>query len=202
MDIEQIKERLAKMMALAERGVGGERDAAERLIQEIAAKHGISLDDIGSEVEREHVVSVKKSWQLQIFIQLLGLMRIEQYGDRYADKLKLFTRRQYVQTHGRKSRGQTRRRTVACYFTVCTDAQWLELEAKYVVLLDDYDRQIKAFPLAFLIRNNLLMPYDQNGKNTSKKEDELYHDATLLAEGIQKSSLNKQLEHRIEEARL
>ena len=194
MDLEQIKERLAKMKAMAERGVGGERDAAEHLLQEIAAKHGISLDDIGSEVEREHVVNIQYSWQRQIFLQLLGLMRLDQYGDRDADKLSLFKRYQYVQTRGRESRGRTRQRKVAYYFTVCTDAQWLELEAKYVVLRADYERQIKAFPLALLMSNNLLMPYNPNGKKSSAKEEEQYLTAETLAAGIRKSHLNKQLE--------
>ena len=194
MDLEQIKERLAKMKALAERGVGGERDAAERLLREIAAKHGISLDDIGSEVEREHVVNIQYSWQRMIFIQLLGLMRLDQYGDRDADKLFLFKRNQCVQARGRKSRGRTRRRKVAYYFTVCTDAQWLELEAKYVVLCADYERQIKAFPLAFLMSNKLLMPYNPNSKKPSAEADEQYLTAETLAAGIRKSHLNKQLE--------
>ena len=194
MDLERIKERLVKMKAMAERGVGGERAAADRLLREIAAKHGISLDDIESEVEREHIVDIQKSWQRQIFVQLLGLMRIEQYGDRYADKLSLFKRNQYVQTRGRTSRGRMRRRTVACYYTVCTDAQWLEVTAKYAVLCADYERQIKAFPLAFLMRNDLLMPFNPNGKTPSAKEDEQYCTAETLAAGIQKSHLAKQLE--------
>ena len=194
MDYERIKERLVKMKAMAERGVGGERDAADRLLREIAAKHGISLDDIESEFEREHIVDIQKSWQRQIFVQLLGLMRIEQYGDRYADKLSLFKRNQYVQTRGRTSRGRMRRRTVACYYTVCTDAQWLEVTAKYAVLCADYERQIKAFPLAFLMRNDLLMPFNPNGKKPSAKEDEQYCTAETLAAGIQKSHLDKQLE--------
>ena len=194
MDIEQIKERLAKMKALAERGDGGERDAAERLLRQIAAKHGISLDGIGSEVEREHVVDIRKSWQRQIFLQLLGLMRIEQYGDRDADKLSLFKRFQYVVTGCRKSRRRKLPRKLACYYTVCTDAQWIELEAKYVVLRADYERQIKAFPLAFLMSNNLLMPYNPNGKKPSAEEDEQYLTAETLAAGIRKSHLSKQLE--------
>lgn len=194
MDLEQIKERLAKMKALAERGVGGERDSAERLLREISVKYGIDLDVISSDVEREHIVNIQKPWQRQIFIQILGLMRIEQYGDRDADKLYLFKRNQYVQTRGRKSRGRTRQRKVACYFTVCTDAQWLELEAKYVVLRADYERQIKAFTLAFMMSNNLLMPYNPNGKKSCAEADEQYLTAETLAAGIRKSHLSKQLE--------
>ena len=126
-------------------------------------------------------------------------MRIEQYGDRYADKLSLFKRNQFVQTRGRKSRGRMRRRTVACYYTVCTDAQWLEVTAKYAVLCADYERQIKAFPLAFLMRNDLLLPFNPNGKKPSAKEEEQYSTAAALADGIWKSRLNKQLEIKEDE---
>lgn len=186
-NIEQIKARLAKLMALSERGVGGERDTAERLLHELADRHGISLDDIGSDVEHEYVVKIRHPWQRTIFIQLLGLMRIEQYGDRHAAKLSLYKRKV-------RSGSRSRRKIVDQFFTVCTDAQWLELEAKYVVLCADYDRQIKAFPLAFLIRNNLLMPYNPDAKAPTAKEDEEYLTAETLACGISKSSLNKQLE--------
>ena len=67
MDLESLKERLRKMKALADFGYGGERDAAERLITEICAKHGISIDEIEADVEREHTVSVKNAWQRKIF---------------------------------------------------------------------------------------------------------------------------------------
>ena len=42
MDIDALKERLAKMKALADCGTGGERTAADRLIHKICAKYGIS----------------------------------------------------------------------------------------------------------------------------------------------------------------
>jgi len=186
MDIERIKERLSKLKALADRGVAGERDAAERLLREIAANNGISLDDIGSDVERKHVIVIKTTWQRTIFAQLLGLMRIEQYGDRHADKLLLYVGKRWVKTRARN------RRIEKVYHTVCTDAQWIELEAKYVVLCADYERQIKAFPTAFLIANDLLMPYEP-GKTYSAKEEDQYKTAQNVSAGIMRSHLNKQL---------
>jgi len=189
MDIERLKERLGKMKALADCGTGGERTAADRLIHKICAKYGISIDDIDTEIEREHTVEVSNSWQWQIFLQLLGLMRIEQYGDRNSDKLHLFVQKR---PGGHRGRGKSRRQTwVKRYFTVCTDAQWLELSAKFDVLCFDYAKQLKAFPLAFLISNDLLMPYNPD-KPTAP--DEQFNIASTLAEGIKKSRLSKQLE--------
>ena len=154
MDIDALKERLAKMKALADCGTGGERTAADRLIHKICAKYGISIDDIDTEIEREHTVEITQAWKRQIFLQLLGLMRIEQYGDRNADKLHLF---RLKRPGGHRGRGKSRRQIwVTRYVTVCTDAQWLELSAKFDVLCFDYTKQLKAFPLAFLISNDHL----------------------------------------------
>ena len=190
MDIERLKERLGKMKALADFGIGGERDTAERLIKELSAKYGISLDDIDTEIEREYTIEATQAWQRLIFMQLLGLMRIEQYGDRHADKLNMF-----CQKHrgGYRGRGKARRQIwVKRYFTVCTDAQWLELSAKFDVLCFDYTKQLKAFPLAFLMSNDLLMPFDPDKLHTAP--DEQYGIAANLAVGIEKSRLSKQLE--------
>ena len=190
MDIERLKERLGKMKALADFGIGGERIAADRLIHKICAKYGISIDDVDTEIEREHTVEITQAWKRQIFLQLLGLMRIEQYGDRNADKLNLFMQKR---PGGHRGRGKSRRQTwVKRYFTVCTDAQWLELSAKFDVLCFDYTKQLKAFPLAFLMSNDLLMPFDPDKPHTAPHEQ--YGIAANLAVGIKKSRLNKQLE--------
>jgi hypothetical protein len=192
MDIERLKERLCKMKALADCGTGGERAAAANLIRKLAAKYGMSLDDIDTEIEREHTVEATQAWQRQIFLQLLGLMRIEQYGDRHADKLNMFCQKHRGWYRGR---GKARRQIwVKRYFTVCTDAQWLELTAKYSVLCADYIKQLKAFPRAFLVRNDLLMPYNPDDPEPTAEQKEQFAIAEDLATGIKKSLLSKQLE--------
>lgn len=189
-DLDKLKERLSKMKQLADAGVGGERAAADRLIRRICDKYDITLDDIDNEVEREHTIDIAHSWQRSIFRQLLGLMRIEQYGDRYADKLHLFIEKR---PGGHRGRGKKRRVFYFTrYFTVCTDAQFLELSAKFDVLTVDYIKQLKSFPLAFLMSNDLLMPYDPDKPHTAP--DEEYEIASRLSAGIEPSKLHKQLE--------
>lgn len=197
MNVDSLKERLRKMKALADFGYGGERDAAERLIGEICEKHGISIDEIEDGVEREHTVAIASAWERNIFIQLLGLMRIEQYGDRYADKLKLKVETTWVWKRGRKRRRAVKLR----YFTNCTDLQWLELTSKFEVLCAAYKKQLKAFPLAFLLSNDLLMPYDPNTPPSTAKEDEEYAIAVQLSAGIEQTCLYKQLESKVKEGR-
>ena len=192
MDLESLKERLRKMKTLADFGYGGERDAAERLITELCLKHGISIDEIREEVEHEFSVALKNTWQRKIFIQLLGLMRIEQYGDRHADKLKLQVAYIRVASRGRKRR----RRLNFRYFTKCTNLQWLELSSKFAVLCAAYEKQLKAFPMAFLMSNDLLMPYDPETPAPTAKENEEYAIAMKLSAGIEHTCLHKQIEHK------
>ena len=190
MNIDSVKERLRKMKALADFGYCGERAAAERLIGEICAKHGISIDEIEYDVEREHTVALASAWERKICIQLLGLMRIEQYGDRYADKLKLQVEGKWVCKRGRKRSRVVKLR----YFIKCTDLQWLELTSKFEVLCVAYKKQHKAFLLAFLMSNNLLMPYDPKTPAPAAKENEEYAVATRMSAGIAPTCLHKQLE--------
>ena len=190
MDADALKERLRKMKALADFGIGGERDAADRLLRELCTKYGISLGEFDGDIEHERKLEFKAAWARKIFIQLLGLMRIEQYGDRNADKLKLYVKTEWVKKRGRKHGRSCKAR----YYTRCTDAQWLELQAKQTVLCAAYEKQIKAFPLAFLMRNDLLLPYAPRQEAPTEKELAEYETAMNLSLGIERTKLHKQLE--------
>ena len=182
MSIEELKAKILKMKALAERGESGEREVAERMIEEIAARYGLSLEFLDTANERRFYIDFTTNWQRGIFMQLLGLMRIERYGDRHADKLDLW----YM-------RGSSK---LKCH-VVCTEDEWLELCAKFDVLKRDYKRQHDAFYHAFLIANDLLMPYDPNDKISAADLEES-RTARALATGIEQSKLHKQLEMKEE----
>ena len=125
MSIAELKAKLLKMKALAERGEGGERDTAERMIADIAARYGLSLEFLDEVDERTFYIDFSTGWQRDLFCQIMGLMRIERYGDRNVDKLTLF-----------HFRGESTLK----YHVVCTEEEWLELCAKYAVLKRDYKR--------------------------------------------------------------
>jgi hypothetical protein len=45
---ESVRSRLLKIQALAERGVGGEAEAAKRMLEDLCEEHGISVEDLTS----------------------------------------------------------------------------------------------------------------------------------------------------------
>lgn len=52
MSKEKLVRRLKKILALAERGEGGEKDNAQRMLDALLEKHGISIEEIGSDEEK------------------------------------------------------------------------------------------------------------------------------------------------------
>ena len=49
MDKEKAKERYLKLKALAERGVGGEKETAKRMLEKHMKKYGIEIESLGEE---------------------------------------------------------------------------------------------------------------------------------------------------------
>lgn len=53
---EELLQRLERVKALAERGVGGEKENAEALLNRLMAKYGISEEDIEDTAERDYFI--------------------------------------------------------------------------------------------------------------------------------------------------
>ena len=53
---EELLRRLERVKALAERGVGGEKENAEALLNRLMAKYGISEEDIEDTAERDYFI--------------------------------------------------------------------------------------------------------------------------------------------------
>ena len=67
--------------------------------------------------------------------------------------------------------------------------------SKFDLLCASYKKQLAQFTLAFLMRNDLLMPYNPKSPEMTAKEKEEYETAMRLSAGIEKTRLNKQLEY-------
>lgn len=60
---EELLQRLERVKALAERGVGGEKENAEALLNRLMAKYGISEEDIEDTAERDYFIRYHNFWE-------------------------------------------------------------------------------------------------------------------------------------------
>ena len=177
MNIEEIKRRLGKLKDLADRGVDGERENAEQMLSELMHKYGISPDFINEVKKDRFTIRFKVIWERKLFVQLMSLC----VGN--DDDWGLYA---HYKPRSRNWDHKT-------YEIECTQAQWIESLAKFEVLRRDYERQLKNFYRAFLMRNDLLLPWDPNTPVPTEEELKQDCEAFELSLGIKKSELNPQL---------
>lgn len=70
----KIKDRMLKILALARQGVGGEQENAERMLETLCKKHGITLDELESRGTAElHWFYVNSKHEKRLLFQIVNL---------------------------------------------------------------------------------------------------------------------------------
>lgn len=173
-------ERMKKLYALAIRGVGGEKEQAQKLLEKLTKKYGVSPDELDEKQIKEFDLKYHGEFERKLLIQT-------------AFKVTGSTGNTFnleYNRSGRPCRTQLRVR--------CTEAQKIEIE----FLLDFYKnlwkKEVDALFFAFIQKHEIFgQSEDGGGKSLSDKElEKLYRmmdglsDETPLAqiEGASSSS--------------
>lgn len=89
---DKIKEKLAKIKALAERGVGGEKETAMRMYEELKARYEIEDEEITLDEVTLHWFSYKNDLEedllTQIFYMVTGSASYRRYTGSYSRRKK------------------------------------------------------------------------------------------------------------------
>lgn len=118
-----------KLKALADRGIGGEKLNAERMLQNLMRKHNISLEEIEGEI-RDFVSFILKPEQRKLFAQVASMVvpNTDLYG-RKVSRNKLFL-----------------------YLTKC---EYIELKATFDFFWKAYKQESDLFYTAFIHQNHI-----------------------------------------------
>lgn len=176
-EYEKILSRIRKLQELSRRGVGGEAENAERMTLELMEKYGISESEVGSEEIKEYLFKFRWIWQLDLLNQLLAIVG----GNKGATIW-------FVQKNGKRLKNARKIK--------CKPSTWIEAVSKMTILGRDYERQLKRFYLAFLMKNDLLIKNggDENEKEPTEDEIKEYCEALKLSGGIKRSVMRPLLE--------
>lgn len=189
-ELESIIERLLKIKALAERGVGGERSAAERLLNSLMKQYDISPEDLGSDKAECHFAYIgEQSIDWKLFSQIAHKLHEGRPG-----KVKLADLRNAPALHRRawaEAGLGPKNSNIGLH---CTKAEFVEVMSTFEIYRDDMHRQEEAFFYAYLDKNNLLMAPDGDQPELTEEEIEMLKAAALMSIGIQKKDVYKQIE--------
>lgn len=172
---EKVLEKLGKIKALAERGVGGEKETALRMYEELKRKYDISPDEAEAALNKlekrwfSYRTELEEQLLLQIFYKVTGEESHFVYTGQYSR---------------RKKRG-----------VMCTELEAAEIQLLFNFYREQLKEELEAFMIAFKNKNDLYpdetaRAYKER-KGRSKEElteEELkkYRKAAMMADFMDK----------------
>lgn len=167
--MDKIIELAKKLKALSEKGEGGEKINAEKMLQKIMEKHNLTLEEVEGEKKDFVYFKVNKK-QEEIFWQIVSSVIGEHTT--YTDQ---------------RRRG---------YFVLkITAAEAVEIEMKYDFYWKLYQEEFDIWRSAFIQRNNIYHPEGgiTNPETLSEEEIEKQVRIHEMSQSIKRGDLKKQL---------
>lgn len=148
------KELLKKIKALADSGVGGEKENAQKILAGLMKQYDISEEELSEENIKEFEIKMPKVYKAA---ELANQVLYSIVGKENGDTKGLFSWR------GTKH-----------YFIRCTAAEFLEFEAKLKFYAHFFKKELDTFYSAFVQANSIFPPPNKSkpsGKHTLTEED-------------------------------
>ena len=134
---EKTIQRIKKLQALAERGVGGEKDTAEKMLQKMLERNGIqSLDELQSEEPEYTLFSYNGKHERKLLVQCI---------------YKVMTAAGEMRCYHSKGK----RQKLGIY---CTKTQKLEIEMEFEFYRNVFYEELDIFMSAFINAQGIFPP--------------------------------------------
>ena len=130
---DKLIEKLKKLQALAERGVGGEKDTAQKKLDKLLASSGLTLESLNNETPQYYLFSYQNKFKQRLLVQVI---------------YKVLGAAEPISFYKSKNT----RNKIGIY---CTPAQKLEIELDFEFYSEILDDEFEIFMTAFIQKQNL-----------------------------------------------
>lgn len=161
---------LKKLKALAEQGVGGEKENARTMLEKLMAKYGVEEADISDETLEDHDFRYHNEWEERLLRQVIYKIATD--------------RRCYTYKRGKGSQ--------TTYGCTCTKAEALQIQIEYEFYLALWEEELKLFFRAF-VQKHQIFDMKPGHATTDFDPDELRRMNRMMS-GMQDKTLNPMLE--------
>lgn len=170
-------ELLNKIKALADNGVGGEKQNATKLLADLMQKYNIGENELQTEVLHDFEFKFSgvyaKELAHQVLYSIIGNL----------DNSKGFF---IAVTYGGKKKNIIR----------CTNAEFIEFQAKYKFYKYHFLKDLDIFYDAFVEKNDIYPPDDKCKKDDNRTMTDDDIKAVLLSRGLDRHQYNLQIEQK------
>jgi hypothetical protein len=144
-----MKERLRKIYELSVKGVGGEREAAQKLLQNLLKKHGLTLDAITDEAKTERQFKPKDILYKRLLCQIIS--KVTNSDDR---AIYTYKRRQGL-------------------FIELTAAEFIEVDLLFTEYSQSFGKEQDTLLKAFIYTNDIFAADGTKSTKSDLTDDEI-----------------------------
>lgn len=168
-----------KIKALAERGIGGEKINAEKMLQEFLQKHNLKLSDIESDSMQDYFFTIDSN-HTALFHQICGYIRydMERWGP--------FNNKTITEGNLKGNN-----------LVKCTLSEHIEINCMFDLFSKLYDQEQRIFFRAFITANKLFVNPPGRSKRSyedlSPAEQAEIDRAQKLAKNVNNATYRKQI---------
>lgn len=172
---EKTKQLIKKLQALAERGVGGEKETAERKLQQLLEKNGIySLDELEEDKAEYFLFGYNGKHEIKLLKQCMYKV------------LGAKEKKEYYKTRGKRQK-------IGIY---CTMAQKIEIELEFEFYRNVFYEELPSFTAAFIQAQGIFPPDAPRSRKSIYEYSEEERRELQIAAGIRKRTRAKMIEER------
>lgn len=135
-----LRQRLIKLLALSERGIGGEKENAQTMLKKLLVKHNVTLDDLKDDRQELFFFGYKTLFERRLVSQIHAMIT----GDRSG---------RYYKYPGTQEIGLK-----------ITKLQYLEIDMLYSIYRKSLKEEMEILYGAFIQRNHI---FSMNGESKS-----------------------------------
>ena len=172
---EKKKELLKKLKALAERGVGGEREGAERKLRQLMKKYGVEQMEIDEEQENRYEIKYSGRYEERLLSQIVFRVRNDTEG-------------QYRRMEGKGSR--------SVLIVKCTEAQKIQICIEFDFYRELLKEEQELLFEAFIQKHRIFRESGEPPKLPTLEEMERLERMWAMMAGLQEKSFTPLLESR------
>jgi len=167
---EKNLEVLKKLKALADRGVGGEKENAQALLEKLLKKYHVDIAELDDDVLEDHEFKYSTPFEKRLLFQLV-----------------------YKICDGRRTYriawGKGKNTVFGC---TCTKAEALQITVEYDFYRELWNEECSFFFDAFIQKHQI---FDTKpGHKTTERDDDYIFRMSMMINGMQDKSLNPMIE--------
>lgn len=169
--MSDIKERIRKVLVMAQRGEPGERDNAQRLLTQLLEKYKLTLEDINPKAQATvHWFRFRSAIERQLLVQCVA---------------KVTSRATLSPWGRRKAKGKGHRPGIVGF--EMTPIEYAEARHMYDHFRKHWKKQVESLLTAFITRYDLQAPPSDTPGDSEPMSDEEYEAVRAMMRGLGKS---------------